>query len=130
MFEGATYNTFTNVKSICYIGSKLDSTFDDGGNEIKVYDEPQKYSFNIQPVNSLTASAAEIQSFGENVNKMKVAVITNRKKYENKFKEFDCAYLDGVTPENETVYGEKANYRVHSVNNQNVVIRVFFIKIV
>lgn len=130
MFEGATYNTFTNVKSKCYIGSKLDSTFDDSGNEIKRYDEPKKYSFNIQPVNSLTASASEIQSFGENANKMKVAVITNRQKYENKFKEFDCAYLDGATPDKELVHGEKANYRIYSVNNQNVVIRVFFIKIV
>ena len=130
MFEGAVYNTFENVKSKCYIGSKLDSTFDDEGNEIKVYDEPQAYSFNIQPVNSLTASASEIQSFGENANKMKVAVITNRKKYDNKFKEFDLAYLDGATPEGETINGANANYRIYSVQPQNVVIRVFFIKLV
>lgn len=130
MFEGATYNTFTNVKSKCYIGSKLDSTFDDSGNEIKRYDKPEKYLFNIQPVNSSTASASEIQSFGENVNKMRVAVITNRKKYENKFKEFDCVYLDGATPEGEIINGQNANYRIYSVNNQNVIIRVFFIKIV
>ena len=130
MFEGAVYNTFENVKSKCYIGSKLDSTFDDEVNEIKVYDEPQAYSFNIQPVNSLTASASEIQSFGENANKMKVAVITNRKKYDNKFKEFDLAYLDGATPEGETINGANANYRIYSVQPQNVVIRVFFIKLV
>ena len=130
MFEGASYNTFTNVKSKCYIGSKLDSTFDDSGNEIKNYDTPAEYSFNIQPVNSLTTSASEIESFGENANKMKVAVITNRKKYENKFKEFDCAYLDGVTPEGESVNGQNANYRIYAVYNQNVVIRVFFLKIV
>ena len=130
MFEGAGYNTFENVKSKCYISSKLDSNFDDEGNEIKVYDEPEAYSFNIQPVNSLTASASEIQSFGENANKMKVAVITNRKKYDNKFKEFDLAYLDGATPENETVNGQNANYRIYSVQPQNVIIRVFFIKLV
>ena len=130
MFEGASYNTFENVKSKCYIGSKLDSTFDDEGNEIKVYDKPQAYSFNIQPVNSLTASASEIQSFGENANKMKVAVITNRKKYDNKFKEFDLAYLDGATPDKETINGQNANYRIYSVQPQNVVIRVFFIKLV
>ena len=61
---------------------------------------------------------------------MKVAVITNRKKYDNKFKEFDLAYLDGATPEGETINGANANYRIYSVQPQNVVIRVFFIKLV
>ena len=130
MFEGSVYDTFKNVKSKCYIGSKLNSTFDDNGNEIKIYDEPQEYFFNIQPVNTLTANAAEIQSFGENANKMKVAIITNRAKYDNKFKEFDCVYLDGATPENETVNGQNANYRIYSVQPQNVAIRIFFIKII
>ena len=128
MFEGAKFNTFKNVKSKCYIGSKLDSIFDDYGNEIKVYDTPQEYYFNIQPVSSLNTS--EIQSFGENAERMKVALITNRAKYDNKFKEFDCAYLDGVTPDGESVNGQNANYRVYSVQPQNVAIRVFFIKIV
>lgn len=126
MFEGARYNTFTNVKSTCYIGSKLESTFDDNGNEIKVYDTPKEYSFNIQPV----TLSSDVQAFGENANKMKVAVITNRKKYDNKFKEFDCAYLDGVTPQGEAINGQNANYRIYSVQPQNVVIRVFFIKII
>jgi len=125
MFENARLNTFKNVKSICYIGSKLDSKFDDYGNEIKQYDEPQKYSFNIQPV----TLSSDIQSFGENANKMKVAVIPNVPKY-REFKEFDCAYLDGATPEEESVNGQNANYRIYSVQPQNVVIRVFFIKII
>lgn len=124
MFEGAMFNTFTNVKSKCYIGSKLESTFDDSGNEIKNYDKPQEYSFNIQPV----TLSSDIQAFGENANKMKVALITNRKKYEGKFKEFDCAYLDGATPEGEKINGQNANYRIYSVQPQNVAIRVFFIK--
>lgn len=124
MFEGAMFNTFTNVKSKCYIGSKLESTFDDSGNEIKNYDKPIKYSFNIQPV----TLSSDIQAFGENANKMKVALITNRKKYEGKFKEFDCAYLDGATPEGEKINGQNANYRIYSVQPQNVAIRVFFIK--
>lgn len=124
MFEGAMFNTFTNVKSKCYIGSKLESTFDDSGNEIKNYDKPKEYSFNIQPV----TLSSDIQAFGENSNKMKVAVITNRKKYEGKFKEFDCAYLDGATPEGEKINGQNANYRIYSVQPQNVAIRVFFIK--
>lgn len=125
MFNGVNFSTFNNVNSTCYIGSKLDSKFDDNGNEISTYDKPQKYRFNIQPV----SSTSDIQEFGENANKMKVAVITNRKKYEGKFKEFDCAYLDGATPEGESINGEKANYRVYSVQNQNVAIRVFFMKL-
>lgn len=126
MFEGVQYNTFTNVKSKCYIGSKLDSTFNDYGDEIKQYAKPEKYYFNIQPV----TLSSDIQAFGENANKMKVAVITNRAKYDNKFKEFDCAYLDGATPEGEQVNGQNANYRIYSVQPQNVAIRVFFIKII
>lgn len=129
MFEGVKFNTFENVKSKCYIGSKLESEFDDNGNEIKKYDTPEKYFFNIQPV-TVAGNSSEIQAFGENANRMKVAVITNRKKYEGKFKEFDCAYLDGATPEGESINGQNANYRVHSVQTQNVVIRVFFIKII
>lgn len=125
MFEGIRYSTFANVKSKCYIGSKLDSTFDDMGNEHKQYAHPELYAFNIQPI----TNTSDIQAFGDNVSKMKVAVITNRKKYEGKFKEFDCAYLDGATPEGEKVNGQNANYRVYAVQNQNVIIRVFFIKL-
>lgn len=126
MFEGAMFNTFKYVKSKCYIGSKLDSSFDENGNETKNYDKPKEYYFNIQPI----SAASDIQDFGENASKMKVAVITDRAKYENKFKEFDCAYLDGATPEGETVNGQNANYRIYSVRPQNVAIRVFFMKIV
>ena len=125
MFSGVRYSTLANVKSRCYIGSKLESTFDDSGNEITVYSKPEKHLFNIQPV----TSTSDIQEFGENANRMKVAVITNRAKYEGKFKEFDCAYLDGATPEGETVNGQNANYRVYAVQNQNVIIRVFFMKL-
>ena len=126
MFKGANFSTLRNVKSTCYIGKKIDSTFDDNGNELSNYEKPEKYSFNIQPV----TNTSDIQEFGEHSSKMKVAVITNRAKYEDKFKEFDCAYLDGVTPEGETYNGEKANYRVYAVQNQNVIIRVFFIKLI
>ena len=128
MFDGTKFNTFKNVKSICYIGSKLESIFDEYGNEIKQYAKPEKYSFNIQPLSS--SSNSDIQAFGENADKIKIAVITDRKKYDGKFKEFDCAYLDGATPEGESVNGQNANYRVYSVQPQNVAIRVFFIKTV
>lgn len=125
MFSGVRYSTFANVKSKCYIGSKLESEFDDYGNEITIYDVPEKHFFNIQPV----TSTSDIQEFGEIAHKMKVAVITNRPKYDGMFKEFDCAYLDGATPEGEAVNGQNANYRIYAVQNQNVTIRVFFMKL-
>ena len=108
MFEGAMFNTFKYVKSKCYIASKLNSSFDDSGNEIKNYDAPKEYSFNIQPI----SASSDIQDFGENASKMKVAVITDRAKYENKFKEFDLAYIDGATPKGESINGQNANYRI------------------
>lgn len=126
MLDGAKYSTFNHVETKCYIGSKLESTFDDNGNEIKNYAKPEKIFLNVQPV----TLSSDIQAFGENASKMKVAVITNRKKYDGKFKEFDCAYLDGASPEGETINGQNANYRIYSVQPQNVVIRIFFIKII
>lgn len=56
---------------------------------------------------------------------MQKAVIS-RKDYEGKFKEFDKAYLDGITPDNETVNGENANYKLYPPRNQNKVIVIYF----
>lgn len=115
-----------NLKSKLYIAKKLESTEDDYGNEINNYDKPIKYYFNVQPA----SSSSEVQAFGELARSMKVAVITEKAKYINKFKEFDLAYLDGVTPENEIKNGLNANYRIYSVQVQNAIIKVYFIKIV
>lgn len=56
---------------------------------------------------------------------MQKAVIS-RKDYEGKFKEFDKAYLDGITPDNETVNGGNANYKLYPPRNQNKVIVIYF----
>lgn len=56
---------------------------------------------------------------------MQKAVIS-KKDYEGKFKEFDKAYLDGITPDNETVNGENANYKLYPPRNQNKVIVIYF----
>jgi hypothetical protein len=108
----------------------LDSIEDEEGNEITQYDTPKKYVFNIQPFINSAGEGAETFAFGELAQRMKVAVITERDKYKDKFKEFHLAYLDGATPENETYNGENANYKVHIVAVQNTVIRIFFTKIV
>ena len=130
MYNINKMSIFKNLKTTCYIASKLDSTEDEEGNEITQYDTPKKYVFNIQPVVNNSVEGADIQAFGELAQRMKVAVITERDKYKDKFKEFDLAYLDGATPENELYNGQNANYMVHLVAVQNVIIRVFFTKIV
>lgn len=56
---------------------------------------------------------------------MQKAVIS-RKEYEGKFKEFDKAYLDGATPENEIVNGANANYKLYPPRNQNKAIVIYF----
>ena len=117
---------FKNLKSTVYISKKIGTYDDDNGNEIPIYEKANKYRFNIQPVNS----ASEIQEFGELAPKMKVAVITERYKYDNKFEEFDVAYLDGVNPNGEVIKGDNANYRVYAVQPQNMIIKLYFIKLV
>ena len=126
MYNINKMSIFKNLKTTCYIASKLGSTEDEEGNEITQYDTPKKYVFNIQPVVNNSVEGADIQAFGELAQRMKVAVITER----DKFKEFDLAYLDGATPENELYNGQNANYMVHLVAVQNTIIRVFFTKIV
>ena len=123
------YNTFENVLSDCYIAKKNKSTKDDYGNEIPNYklysDKP--FRLNIQQINQ----SSDIQTFGEKVNRMKVALIKGEEKeiFKN-FNEFDLAYLDGATPNNEEVVGSNANYRVYSIKPQNVALLVYFEKII
>lgn len=113
------------IKSPIYICKYKETIQDDYLNQIKVYDKPTKYWFNIQPA----TRSSQIREFGELVKSMKVATIP-KTKYLNKFNEFDLAYLDGATPDGELENGENANYRVYAVRNQNAIIVIYFLKIV
>lgn len=115
-----------NLKSKLYISEKLGVTEDEYGNEIVNYDKPKKYFFNIMPANT----ASEVKAFGELATSMKVAVITEKDKYMNEFKEFDLAYLDGITPDGEPENGFNANYRIYAVQPQNAIIKIYFLKLV
>lgn len=115
----------TMPNSVIYIAPKLDSYFDDYGNEITNYGEPTKYFIDIQPV----IGTSEIQAYGELTNRMKIAIIP-KKLFKNSIKEFDLAYLDGNKPVDESFYGERANYRVYGIVSQNAVVKVYFLKIV
>lgn len=112
------------VKDV-YIASKIGTQLDDEGNEINIYDKPnsESYKFNYQPV----STSADIAEFGEKAKIMKKAVVPIS--YQGQFKEFDVAYLDGVTPDGEENYGDNANYRLLPPRDGNSVIIIYFEKL-
>lgn len=118
-----------DVKSKIYIAKKnKEWSYDENGNEITTYQEPKSYRFNIQNLTTLSTNRGEIESFGNEIEMMKLIVITDKKKYLNKFSEFDKVYVDTV-PENEYENGANADYYIYSVINQNTVIKVYLKKI-
>ena len=108
-----------------YIASKAGTQLDVEGNEITIYDKPNEkpYRFNYQTL----STDADIAEFGENAKIMKKAVIPIS--YQGQFKEFDVAYLDGVTPDREENYGDNANYRLLPPRDGNSVIIIYFEKL-
>ena len=106
-----------------WIASKIDTTIDDEGNLIDVYGAPVPYEFNYQPL----TSDSDLREFGENAKSTQKAIIPIE--YKDLFKEFDVAYLDGITPSNELNNGDNANYRLHPPRNQNSVIAIYFEKL-
>lgn len=124
MYYNPNKQNHLDFKSKLYISRKLGYTQDEHLNQVVEYEEPKLYRFNVMPI----SADSEIREFGELAKSMKVAVITEKTKYINKFNEFDLAYLDGVTPDNELAYGDNANYRIYAIRNQNTIIRIYFIK--
>lgn len=114
-----------DFKSTIYISKKIGTTQDEYLNQIEVYGEPIKCKFNIQPV----SADSDIREFGELSNSMKVAVITEKQKYLNKFNEFDLAYIKNI-PNGEPNNGDYADYRIYAIRNQNTIIRIYFLKLV
>lgn len=106
-----------------FIASKTGDDVDDEGNSISVYDTPVEYKFNYRGV----SSQAEMVEFGEDAKLMLRMVIPIS--YKNQFKEFDVAYVDGVTPEGEGVNGANANYRLLPPRNGGSVIIIYMRRI-
>lgn len=120
-----------NFKSNIYIASfdKDYTEYDDNGNELQKFDTPIKYRFNVQANNTQTyKDNSYIGEYGYNDNSTKVVMITEKKKYLNKFKEFDRVYLD-TTPNGELENGDNADYRVSLVRNQNTCIKLYLTKL-
>lgn len=107
-------------KKELYISSKLEVDIDDEGNEIVKYSIPKRYYFNYQPI----SSDSEIAEFGEKAKTMQKAVIPIA--YENVFKEFDIAYLNGAIPSLNETDGSNANYCLLPPRIGNSVIIIYF----
>lgn len=113
------------TKRPIYISRKIVSSYDEYGNEIVKYEKPKKYFFNL----SSLRDESDIREFGEISDKMRIATV-NLVKYRNKFKDFDLAYLEGNTPLNEVVNGEKANYRIYTIREQNAILKIYFLRLI
>lgn len=112
-------------KKDLYIASFLKDEYDDEGNKISKYAKPEYIGKeNIQPL----SGESDIAEYGEKVEKMQ-KVLLDYDKYLGKFKEKDLAYLDRITPEGEQVNGDKANYKIDSVREQNKKIAIYFEKL-
>ena len=112
-------------KKDLYIASFVKDEYDDEGNKIPTYSEPEYIGKqNIQPL----SGESDVAEYGTKVTKMQ-KVLLDYDKYLGKFKEKDVAYIEDTNPENESVYGDNANYRIDSVRNQNKKIAIYFEKI-
>lgn len=121
-------NTFANKDKPLYLANKKEITYDDYNNEIVEYDKPKYFGkVNYQLLNG-TDLQAYISAYGETKNKLARAFVDV--KHKDKFKEFDLAYLYGATPDGELQYGDKANYIVRSVKEQNVAVMIIFEEII
>lgn len=122
------YNIFKNLEKPLYIAKKDNVSTDDYDNEIVNYNEP-KYigNFNYQPLQG-NDLASYISAYGETSNKLVRLFLDIQ--YDGMFKEFDLAYLYGTNPNNESVNGENANYKVKTYAVQNTKIMVVFEEII
>lgn len=110
-------------KKKLWIASRTGERYDDEGNEIPVYGNPETYEFNYQPV----SSDSDLLEFGEKASAIQKAVIPI--KYKDMFKSLDVAYLDGANPDGEVDNGDNANYVLKPPRNGNSVITIYFEKL-
>lgn len=92
---------------------------------IQQFEAPQKIIlrpgfFSVQPASGYSA----IQEFGVNISQYQTAICQPSQNWEGKFSVGDVFYIEGATPDAEEYYGEKANYVVDAVAEQNVAIKL------
>lgn len=116
-------NIFKRWQKKVYIAKKIGSQLDTDYNETTIYDKPKAYKINIQPTNA----SSDLEAFGETSFGMLRAIVPYEE-FKGKINEFDVAYINTV-PTDESENGEKADYRVKSVSEQNLAISIYFEKI-
>src|SRR5574344_1775781 len=110
---------------------------DEFGNDKVVYSTPIKYHVNYQPTNG----SSKMEGFGL-VEKQYQRAVVDRVDFQNVFNEDDLVYLDGARPDVRPIWekdsslmtepsnGAWANYRVDSVREQNILIIIYFERLV
>lgn len=121
-----SYHPVLKYRSKIYIASLItdDIEYDENGNEMQKYNTPISYMFNVQDNND----NSYITDYGYTTSSTKVVLITNKKKYLGKFKEFDRVYIN-TTPDGEFENGDNADYRISAVRPQNTCIKLFIVKL-
>jgi len=122
-------NIFKNWNKDLYIAKKkAEVNVDDYGNEIVKYDEPFYFGkVNYQPLTTKQLEAY-IRQYGETNNNIVSCLIDYKDK--DSFRQFDLAYLYDAKPENESNYGDNANYIVRAFKPQNTRIMVILEEII
>lgn len=145
-------------KKDLYIASFIKDSCDENGNTMSEYEKPVYIGKeNIQPLSGqsdITEYGARVSKmqkvlldidfritnnyrvkdvdklFVEEIDEMTLKSLTLKYSDETiRIKENDLAYLDEVTPENELINGDNANYKVDSVRIQNKKIAIYFEKL-
>lgn len=94
------------------------------GRGAKTYGKPFAMRENLAPVDS----ESEIKEYGERHFNM-YKTITSKNVWYGRIKEGDVAYLDGVLPDGEEIYGCNANYRVESIRTHLTTMTIYFEKV-
>lgn len=109
----------TSWRKTVYVAKFLAQIQDDKLNPKKTYDTPIPYLLNVQPL----SEDDRIEMFGANAKKMFRAMILD---IDVDINEFDVAYLEGATPDDETVNGFNSNYIVRRVQRSNAAVTIYF----
>lgn len=114
-----------------YIAKKIGIEIDDYGNQIPYFDKAIRYEFSYMPI----SSQIDYQIYGADINNMFSSIIDIS--YLGKIKIGDIAYLIDseiqdikslVNLDKLSKYKQNANYRVKSVQPQNMKLKIIFEK--
>lgn len=106
-------------KKDLYVAKRIRVDRDSRGNQTQVYDTPQLFSLNVQPISEQT----RFELFGANAKKMYRAIVLGNGIDIN---ELDAVYFDGATPLDEPRNGFNANFIVRRVMKQNLATMIYF----